>query len=255
MKTIIINKEQPLIWIILNRPKVNAINLEMIEEIYEALKSIEEDNDIRVVILRGNNTFSAGADINLFKELNPITAWKFAKRGRELMDYIENYPKPTIAMIEGYALGGGLELAMACDLRYSTEDAILGLPEIDLGIYPGFGGTQRLVKLIGKGKALELMMTGARISGKEAERIGLVNKALPKNSLEDEVRKVALMLAEKPPIALYLIKYLVNMGDNLNRESALRSESISWGLVFSTQDKNEGVNSFFEKRKPKFKGL
>ncbi|MEM0174333.1 MAG: enoyl-CoA hydratase-related protein, partial [Sulfolobaceae archaeon] len=209
----------------------------------------------RVVILRGNNTFSAGADINLFKELNPITAWKFAKRGRELMDYIENYPKPTIAMIEGYALGGGLELAMACDLRYSTEDAILGLPEIDLGIYPGFGGTQRLVKLIGKGKALELMMTGARISGKEAERIVLVNKALPKNSLEDEVRKVALMLAEKPPIALYLIKYLVNMGDNLNRESALRSESISWGLVFSTQDKNEGVNSFFEKRKPKFKGL
>lgn len=255
MKTIIINKEQPLFWIILNKPKVNAINIEMIEEILSALRSVEEDNEVKVVIIRGNNVFSAGADINLFKEFNPVNAWKFAKKGRELMDYIESFPKPTIAMIEGYALGGGLELAMACDFRFSTDDAILGLPEIELGIFPGFGGTQRLVRLIGRAKALELMMTGARITGKEAERIGLVNKALPKDVLEEEVKKTALLLAEKPPIALALIKQIVNSGEQLNKEAGLRMESIGWGLVFSTQDKNEGVSAFFEKRKPKFKGL
>lgn len=256
METVQLKKEPPLGWIYLNRPdKLNAINEQLMKDLRQAVDELVADDHIRVIIITGlGKAFSAGADISQFKTLNGLTAWEFAKKGRELMDYIENLPKPTIAMINGYALGGGLELAMACDIRIAAEEAQLGLPEITLGIYPGFGGTQRLIRLIGKGKAMEMMMTGDRIPAREAERLGLVNKVVPLAELEKETRNFALKLAEKPPVALRLIKLLVNQGLDAPILAGLNMESLGWGVVFSTEDAKEGVNAFFEKRKPNFKG-
>ena len=256
METVQLKKEPPLGWIYLNRPdKLNAINEQLMKDLRQAVDELVADDQIRVIIITGlGKAFCAGADISQFKTLNGLTAWEFAKKGRELMDYIENLPKPTIAMINGYALGGGLELAMACDIRIAAEEAQVGLPEITLGIYPGFGGTQRLIRLIGKGKAMEMMMTGDRIPAREAERLGLVNKVVPLTELEKETRNFAIKLAEKPPVALKLVKLLVNQGLDIPILAGLNRESLGWGVVFSTEDAKEGVNAFFEKRKPNFKG-
>jgi 3-hydroxypropionyl-coenzyme A dehydratase len=256
METVQLKKEPPLGWIYLNRPdKLNAINEQLMKDLRQAVDELVADDQIRVIIITGlGKAFCAGADISQFKTLNGLTAWEFAKKGRELMDYIENLPKPTIAMINGYALGGGLELAMACDIRIAAEEAQVGLPEITLGIYPGFGGTQRLIRLIGKGKAMEMMMTGDRIPAREAERLGLVNKVVPLTELEKETRNFAIKLAEKPPVALKLVKLLVNQGLDIPILAGLNMESLGWGVVFSTEDAKEGVNAFFEKRKPNFKG-
>ena len=256
METVQLKKEPPLGWIYLNRPdKLNAINEQLMKDLRQAIDELVADDQIRVIIITGlGKAFCAGADISQFKTLNGLTAWEFAKKGRELMDYIENLPKPTIAMINGYALGGGLELAMACDIRIAAEEAQVGLPEITLGIYPGFGGTQRLIRLIGKGKAMEMMMTGDRIPAREAERLGLVNKVVPLTELEKETRNFAIKLAEKPPVALKLVKLLVNQGLDIPILAGLNMESLGWGVVFSTEDAKEGVNAFFEKRKPNFKG-
>jgi 3-hydroxypropionyl-coenzyme A dehydratase len=256
METVQLKKEPPLGWIYLNRPdKLNAINEQLMKDLRQAVDELVADDQIRVIIITGlGKAFCAGADISQFKTLNGLTAWEFAKKGRELMDYIENLPKPTIAMINGYALGGGLELAMACDIRIAAEEAQVGLPEITLGIYPGFGGTQRLIRLIGKGKAMEMMMTGDRIPAREAERLGLVNKVVPLTELEKETRSFAIKLAEKPPVALKLVKLLVNQGLDIPILAGLNMESLGWGVVFSTEDAKEGVNAFFEKRKPNFKG-
>jgi len=256
METVQLKKEPPLGWIYLNRPdKLNAINEQLMKDLRQAVDELVADDQIRVIIITGlGKAFCAGADISQFKTLNGLTAWEFAKKGRELMDYIENLPKPTIAMINGYALGGGLELAMACDIRIAAEEAQVGLPEITLGIYPGFGGTQRLIRLIGKGKAMEMMMTGDRIPAREAERLGLVNKVVPLTELEKETRNFAIKLAEKPPVALKLVKLLVNQGLDIPILAGVNMESLGWGVVFSTEDAKEGVNAFFEKRKPNFKG-
>lgn len=227
METIIVREEPPIEWIILNRPdKLNSINVKMVEEIGSALRQNINNDKIKVIIFTGSGkAFSAGADISQFKELDPVKAWEFATKGRELMDYIERYPKPTIAMINGYALGGGLELALSCDLRIASQNAELGLPEINLGIYPGFGGTQRLVRLIGKGRALEIIMLGDRIKADYAERIGLVNRVVESSSLEKEVRELALKLAEKPQTAIRLIKTVVNYGNDGPILSGLTLES------------------------------
>ncbi|MEJ2779116.1 enoyl-CoA hydratase/isomerase family protein [Stygiolobus sp. RP850M] len=256
METVQLKKEPPLGWIYLNRPdKLNAINEQLMKDLRQAVDELVADDQIRVIVITGlGKAFCAGADISQFKTLNGLTAWEFAKKGRELMDYIENLPKPTIAMINGYALGGGLELAMACDIRIAAEEAQVGLPEITLGIYPGFGGTQRLIRLIGKGKAMEMMMTGDRIPAREAERLGLVNKVVPLTELEKETRNFAIKLAEKPPVALKLVKLLVNQGLDIPILAGVNMESLGWGVVFSTEDAKEGVNAFFEKRKPNFKG-
>lgn len=164
------------------------------------------------------------------------------------MDYIERYPKPTIAMINGYALGGGLELALSCDLRIASQNAELGLPEINLGIYPGFGGTQRLVRLIGKGRALEIIMLGDRIKADYAERIGLVNRVVESSSLEKEVRELALKLAEKPQTAIRLIKTVVNYGNDGPILSGLTLESLGWGIAFATEEEKKRVDEFLSKR-------
>ncbi|QKQ99637.1 crotonase [Metallosphaera tengchongensis] len=256
-ETIEVKKEGTLAWLILNRPdKLNALNLKLLEELYQAVKNFDSDNDVRVIIITGKGkAFCAGADITQFTELTPVNAWKFAKRGREVMDFIESIGKPTIAMINGYALGGGLELALACDIRVASEEAQLGLPEINLGIYPGYGGTQRLTRIVGKGKALEMMMTGDRIPARDAERYGLVNSVYPSADLEKETRKLAEKISEKSPVALSLIKEIVNRGIDSSLLTGLSMESLGWGTIFSTEDKKEGVDAFLKKRKPNFKGI
>lgn len=221
----------------------------MVEEIGSALRQNINNDKIKVIIFTGSGkAFSAGADISQFKELDPVKAWEFATKGRELMDYIERYPKPTIAMINGYALGGGLELALSCDLRIASQNAELGLPEINLGIYPGFGGTQRLVRLIGKGRALEIIMLGDRIKADYAERIGLVNRVVESSSLEKEVRELALKLAEKPQTAIRLIKTVVNYGNDGPILSGLTLESLGWGIAFATEEEKKRVDEFLSKR-------
>jgi 3-hydroxypropionyl-coenzyme A dehydratase len=256
METLDLKKENSIGWIYLNRPdKLNAINLKMINELDTVLKEMETDNEVKVVIITGKGkSFCAGADIGQFKELNSVTAWNFAKKGRELMDSIEKFMKPTIAMINGYALGGGLELAMACDFRIASEDAMLGLPEITLGIYPGFGGTQRLVRLVGKTKAMEIMMTGDKIRADEGERIGLINKVVPKEHLEEETIKFASKLLDKSPLILSILKSIIIYGNDSPIIDGLNMESLGWGYVFSTEDEKEGVDAFLNKRKPNFKG-
>ncbi len=251
MDTVSVKREPPLGWIYLNRPdKLNAINETMIEELRHVVEEMERDSDVKVIIITGvGKAFCAGADISYFKTLTPETAWFFAKKGRELMDAIENVRKPVIAMINGYALGGGLEIAMACDIRIASEEAQMGLPEITLGIYPGFGGTQRLPRLVGKGKALEMMFTGDRIPAKEAERIGLVERVIPKEKLEEETRNLANKIASQSSVSLSEIKTIVNKGLESPLDSGLNMESLGWGLVFSTEEAKKRIDDFLNKRK------
>ncbi|WP_338600402.1 enoyl-CoA hydratase/isomerase family protein [Sulfolobus tengchongensis] len=250
METIIVKEEAPIGWIILNRPdKLNAINLKMIDEIWNILRQMENNEKIKVIIFTGNGkAFSAGADISQFKELDPVKAWDFATKGRKLTDYIENYPKPTVAMINGYALGGGLEIALSCDIRIASRNAELGFPEINLGIYPGFGGTQRLVRLVGKGRALELIMLGDRIKADDAEKIGLVNRVVEPLSLEKETKDLAFKLADKPQVALRLIKTVVNHGMDVPISVGLTMESLGWSIAFATEDEKKRVEEFLSKR-------
>ncbi len=250
---VILRLEPPLAWIILNKPeKLNAIDFDMIRGIEQALKEVEGRNDIRVVVFIGRGrAFSAGADIGLFKEAGPFDMFRLSREFQRLFRLIEYYPKPTICAINGIALGGGLELALACDFRIASENAELGQPEIDLGIIPGAGATQRLVRIIGIAKAKEMIMLGRRIDAREAERAGLVNKAVPPERLEEEVRKLALRLAEKPPLALMMAKYAISQAWEPMGEVV---EALAFALASSTEDAKEGVKAFFEKRRPTFKG-
>jgi 3-hydroxypropionyl-coenzyme A dehydratase len=251
METISLKREPPFGWIYLNRPdKLNAINEKMIEELGEIIKQLENDNEVKVIIITGTGkAFCAGADISRFKTLNPEGAWLFAKKGRELMDKIENLGKPVIAMINGYALGGGLEIAMACDIRIASEEAQLGLPEITLGIYPGFGGTQRLPRLVGKGRALLMMFTGDKITAKDAERFGLVEVVVSKEALEEETRKMATKIASQSQVAISEIKLLVNKGLDSSIDAGLNMESLGWGVAFTTDDAKKKIDDFLSKRK------
>ncbi|BBG24071.1 3-hydroxypropionyl-coenzyme A dehydratase [Sulfuracidifex tepidarius] len=253
METVSMKKEAPLGWIYLNRPeKLNVINEKMIDELRQLVEQMEKDNEVRVIIITGNGkAFCAGADISHFKTLNPEGAWLFAKKGRELMDYIENVRKPVIAMINGYALGGGLEIAMACDIRIASDDSQVGLPEITLGIYPGFGGTQRLPRLVGKGKALEMMFTGDRIPSMEAQRIGLIERVVPKEKLEEETRNLAMKIASQSQTSLAEIKLLVNKGTDSSLDAGLNMESLGWSLAFTTEEAKTRIDQFLNKGKNK----
>ncbi len=256
MKTIIVRKEKPIAWIILNRPdKLNAISPTMIKELGEALDELEDDNDVRVIILTGaGRAFSAGADVTAFAAVTPIEIAKFSRRFQELTLKMQFYTKPIIVAIKGYALGGGLEIAMSGDIRIASEDAMLGQPEINLGFIPGAGGTQRLPRLVGPSRAKELIMTGDMIPAREAEKMGLVNRVVPPELLEREARSLAMKLAEKPPLALMAAKYAVDYGMESNIWSGLALEAYLFGILFSTEDVIEGVTAFLEKRRPKFKG-
>ena len=256
-ETIKVERDEDILWITLNRPhRLNAFNETMVRELSEALDLAEEDPGVRAVIIigEGDRAFSAGADITMFPKLKPHEAVEASRLGQEVFAKVERMSKPVIAAINGYCLGGGLELAMACDFRIAAEHAELGNPEIRLGIIPGWGGTQRMVRLVGLAKAKELIMLGDRIPAEEALRIGLVHKVVPFEKLREEARALAKRLAEGPPIALKFAKWLLNFGTQFPLDMGQRLEASCFGVVFTTKDMREGIEAFMSKRKPEFKG-
>jgi enoyl-CoA hydratase len=256
-KYILYEKTEAIATITLNRPEaLNALSKEVITEILQALEDIEKDENTRVVILTGagDKAFSAGADIKTMQGMNALKARELSTMGGKLCYALENLEKPIIAAINGYALGGGLEIAMACDIRIATENARMGQTEINIGLIPGWGGTQRLTRLIGKTKAKELVFTGKMIDAKTAEQLGLINMAVPADKFKETVRQFATELAQKAPVAIKVIKALINKGEDASLDSALALEREGIGIVGSTEDLQEGVKAFTEKRKPAFQG-
>jgi len=256
-KYIIYEKTEAIATITLNRPEaLNAFSKEVIDEVLQALEDIRNDENVRVVVLTGagEKAFSAGADIKAMKGMNALKARELSLMGEKLCSSLENLEKPVIAAINGYALGGGLEVAMACDLRIASENARMGQTEINIGLIPGWGGTQRLTRLVGKTKAKELVFTGKMIDAKTAEQLGILNIVVPIEKFKETVRQYAAELAEKAPVALKVAKALIDKGTDINLDSALALEREGFSVVASTEDLQEGVAAFTEKRKPKFKG-
>lgn len=255
---ILVEREPPLLWITLNRPqRLNALSPKLIGELRDALRRLEKDDEVRVVVIRGagGRAFSAGADITSFTEAaTPLGAYKLLTEFQELTNQIESLSKPVIAAIDGYALGGGCELALACDLRIVSERSELGQPEINLGIIPGAGGTQRLTHIVGLGRAMELVMLGERIDAEQALKIGLANRVYPVEGFYDRVREIALKLAEKPPIALMAAKRALHASRYAPAGLGLDMEKSLFSLLISTEDFAEGVSAFMSRRKPSFKG-
>jgi enoyl-CoA hydratase len=216
---------------------------------------IKSDDEIRIVIITGEgNSFVAGADIKEMMEKSPIAAREFTKYGQHVLKRLEDLEKPVIAAVNGFALGGGCELALACDMIIASDNAKIGLPEVSLGIHPGFGGTQRLPRLIGKARAKELIFTGDMITAQEAERIGLVNKIVPQDKLLDECRNLGARILTRGPVAVKLAKSAINRGNEMTLDEGMAYEIETVSLTFSTEDKTEGMDAFMSKRKPEFKG-
>lgn len=257
MKFIIFEKSEGIATITLNRPEaLNAFNKEVIEEIMHALEDVKNDENIRVVVLTGSGekAFSAGADIKAMAGMTSLKARELSLTGERLCVALESLEKPVIAALNGYALGGGLEVAMSCDIRIASENARVGQTEINIGLIPGWGGTQRLTRLIGRAKAKELVFTGRIIDAKSAEQLGIVNMVVAADRLKEAVRQFALELASKAPVAVRVAKDLINKGADISLDSALALEREGFGVVASTEDLKEGVSAFTEKRKPVFKG-
>ena len=254
---LIVERDGPITIVTINRPQVlNALNAPTLDELRRVVVSLKSDVDVRAVVVTGagEKAFVAGADINELAVQTPTGGREHALAGQHVLDVIESLGKPVIAAINGYALGGGCELAMACTLRLAAETAKLGQPEIALGILPGFAGTQRLPRLVGKGKAMELILTGATISANEAERIGLVNRVVPAADLMGEARRLAKLLASRAPIAVQYIIAAINEGLEMPFAEACVYEATLFGLVAATKDMREGTRAFLDKRKPEFKG-
>jgi enoyl-CoA hydratase len=257
LKTIIYEKQDGIGIVTLNRPeRKNALNNELIRELDLLIEEIKNDNELGAIIITGNkDAFCAGADITEVSAIKtPVDAHRFVTNVHALFGKIENLEKPIIAAISGLALGGGCELSLACDIRIAAENAIFGQPEIKIGVIPGGGGTQRLPRLIGVGRAKELLYIGDPISAEEAYRIGLVNKVVLVKSLINETRKIANKLKNQPSFALKIIKTAINHGVDMDIQSALAHEARCFEIIFSTDDQKEGTKAFLEKRKPSFKG-
>lgn len=241
----------------INRLKsLNALNREVLSEVLQVVEQIEEKViDARVLIITGagEKAFIAGADIKEMRSLTALESREFSKFGNEVMERIQTLSIPTIAAINGYALGGGLELAMACDIRFACENAVLGLPEVGLGVIPGFGGTQRLPRLVGLAKAKELMFSATTIKAEEGVAIGLVNRVCAKEALMSEVIEFAKRIIKQAPLAVRFAKVAANKGIEMSLDDALGYESELFGLLFSSEDQTEGMNAFIEKRKAEFK--
>jgi enoyl-CoA hydratase len=255
-KTLLFEVTDGIAMVTINRPdKLNALNSDVIADLGEAFARIVENPEIRVVILTGagDKAFVAGADISQMPEFNSLMGEHFAAQGQAVLNTIENCPKPVIAAVNGFALGGGTEIAMACDFIYASDKAKFGQPEINLGIIPGFGGTQRLPRLVGNAMAMELVLTGDMIDAAEAHRIGLANKVFPADQLMDEVKKTAAKIASKGQVAVRLAKDCINNGTDVDLDRALLIERQAFSMLCSTEDKNEGTTAFLEKRKPAFK--
>ena len=240
--------------ITINRPEsLNSLNRSMIEELTEEFLRLSDHSDVGVILLTGKGkAFVSGADISEMVDLNPIEGREMMLKGHRLMNIIENMDKPVIAAVNGFALGGGCELAMACDIRIASEKARFGQPEVKLGITPGFGGTQRLPRLVGKGMAKYLIMTGELITADEALRIGLVERVVPAEELIGNSLKVARSIMAKAPIAVAVAKSTINNGLSLDMNSACMLEIESFTAPFSSDDKKEGMRAFLEKRSPVF---
>ena len=255
-ETLLVERRGRVAVITINRPqKMNALNIQTRAEGAAALDELRDDAEVRVVVITGagDKAFVAGADIAEFEGRTAVTQ-RDVMTGRSLFTAVDVFPKPVIAMINGYCLGGGCELALSCDLRIASENAKLGQPEINLGIIPGGGGTQRLTRLVGEGKAMELILTGDVIDAQTAYNIGLVNMVVPAADLEAKTMEFANRIAEKSPVALRMAKEAVKTAARSNLDEGLRREIDLFALTFSSADKDEGVRAFLEKRKPDFKG-
>ena len=250
-------KKDRVAIITINRPKMmNALNTSVASEMRQALADAEDDGGIRVIVITGagDRAFCAGADIGELAPLSGVQARDFSARAQLLTTQIEGMRKPVVARINGLCLGGGNELAMSCDFRIASDKAMFGQPEINLGILPGMGGTQRLTRLAGKAKAVEMNMLGEMVSAAEALRTGLVNRVVPPADLDMAVEDLTGKLASKGPVALGLIKRAVNNGWDMDIDRALQFEAECFGAACSTEDAREGTRAFMEKRKPEFKG-
>ncbi|MBI2974181.1 MAG: enoyl-CoA hydratase/isomerase family protein [Deltaproteobacteria bacterium] len=242
--------------ITINRPKaLNALNIDTINELISALKEYNADKNVRVIVVTGagEKAFVAGADITSFPKMGRSGADQFAHIGHDLMRAIESASKPVIAAVNGFALGGGTELALACDFIYAADTAVFGLPEVSLGIFPGFGGTQRLNKNVGLGFAREMIFTGRKIPADEALRVGLANKVVPANELSNAVIKCAQEIAANSPVAIAAVKNVINRGATLPLNEGLAIERTKFAECFDTLDMKEGVAAFLERRKPVWK--
>ena len=243
--------------ITVNRPdKLNALNAATLDALQAAFDAAVTDDAVRVVVLTGAGpkAFVAGADIAEMADLRPTEGRDFSLRGQRLMRTIETLPKPVVAMVNGFALGGGLELAMGCHLRIAADTAKLGQPEIGLGLIPGFGGSQRLLRLAGRAATLELCLLGAPVTAERALQLGIVNRVVPAAELETETLKVAMQLAASAPLALRATLDVVNIGGECGIEEGLQYETAQFGLMFATDDMREGTRAFMERRKPTFTG-
>lgn len=256
LKYIVFKKRDGIGWIQFNRPeRLNAINPEVLADLETAVVNCEEDDSIRVVVFMGSDkAFVAGADIEHMAKGDIKSAYKLTDLTMRVQERIADLPKPTIAAISGYALGGGCELALCCDFRIAADNAVLGQPEITLGIIPGGGGTQRLPRLVGLGAATELIFTGEMIKADRAERIGLVSKVVPLDQLEPEAEALASKLMERPALALRAAKTALRKGLSTSLKEGLQIEQDLFSMLFGTEDQKEGMAAFLEKRKPIFKG-
>lgn len=256
-ENILFEIKDKIAYVTINRPKVlNALNWQTMQEIQHAFIKIKEDRAVGGVIVTGTGekSFVAGADIKELARKDPVGAKEFAMASQQILHLIEHFPKPVIAAVNGFCLGGGCELAMACHMRVAAENAKFGQPEVNLGIIPGNGGTQRLPRLVGKGRALELILTGNRIDAHEAYRIGLVNKVAAFEQLIPTAEEILRTILTKGPVAVQLSLEAVNHGTELALEEGVQLEANLFGLCFSTQDMKEGTQAFIEKRMPNFKG-
>jgi len=256
-ENILLDKKNSIAYVTVNRPKVlNALNMATMEELRTAFTDIKNDSSIRVAVLTGSGekAFIAGADIGELSKHDAMSGKEYTHKGQSVLDLIENLGKPVIACINGFALGGGCELAMACTMRLASQTAKLGQPEVKLGIIPGYGGTQRLPRLVGKGVAMQLVLTGETISAQEAHRIGLVNEVTAPADLIPRAEAIAQKIIANAPLAIQYAMEAVNHGLDLTQAEGLYLEATLFGVCCATEDKTEGTTAFLEKRAAQFKG-
>lgn len=256
LKYINLRVQDGIAWVQFNRPeKLNALNPDVLRDLGKAVGQCEEDDTVRVIVVTGNEkAFVAGADIGHMSRADIKAAYKLTDQTMQVQERLADLPKPTIAAISGYALGGGLEVALCCDFRIAAENAVFGLPEITLGIIPGGGGTQRLPRLVGLGVAAKLILLGEKVNAEEAEKTGLVDKVVALDCLEDEVRALASKLMQRPFLALRAAKTAMRKGLSCSFKEGLQIEQDLFCMLFGTEDQKEGMVAFLEKRRPVFKG-
>ena len=256
-ENILVEKKNSIAYVTVNRPKVlNALNMATMDELRAAFHDIKNDGGVRVVILTGSGekAFIAGADINELAAHDAVSGKEYTHRGQSVLNLIENLGKPVIACINGFALGGGCEIAMACTMRLASENAKLGQPEVKLGIIPGYGGTQRLPRLVGKGRAMQLVLTGEMINAQEAHRIGLVNEVTSPAELIPRAEAIAQKIIANAPLAVQYSLEAINKGLEMTLPEALYLEAVLFSVACSSEDKREGTTAFLEKRPAQFKG-